>query len=259
MKGGWIKIARSIRDHWLWNDPEKFLWFLDLVCEASWDAQKVLYDNRVITLERGQLIASLSQLAQRWQMSRKSLDRKTVGSFLNLLIDEGMIEREVRYRSCSIITICNYEEYQSYDFWDSSIDSPYKELWNLETPPENPELFSQPMSGSVQNAFLREFLKDGEKLDALNKFCFDNSIPIEEFMKMCDVIFNEWTITETVHKDFADIASHLLNSVKSLISKKHSKKKVSSSRPKPEMAEGKNENFVAGISKRLDDWRRNHS
>lgn len=104
---GWIKINRGIADHWIFQDAERFKWWFDLLLMAQWEDKKVMHDSHLFTLKRGQMIASASFLAERWGKSRP-----TVIKFLDLLHQDGMIERKILYRQTPILTICNYEKYQ---------------------------------------------------------------------------------------------------------------------------------------------------
>lgn len=112
---GWIKINRKIADHWLWQDAERLKWWLDLLFMASWEDKEVLHDAHKFTLHRGQMIASISFLAERW-----GRNNNTIIKYLKLLEAENMIIRKVLHRQTAIITICNYESYQ--DKGDKIID-----------------------------------------------------------------------------------------------------------------------------------------
>lgn len=107
MNDGWIKISRNITEHWLWDDGEKLKWWLDLLLMAQWEDKKVMYDSHLYTLQRGQMLASISFLTERWKRNRQ-----TVMKFLKLLEEENMIMRKVVDRQTPILTICNYDKYQ---------------------------------------------------------------------------------------------------------------------------------------------------
>lgn len=104
---GWIKISRDITNHWLWTDANRLKWWIDMLLIAAWGDKQVLHDTHLFTLRRGQMIASVSFLSERWKRNRL-----TIIKFLKMLEDENMIRREVLYRQTSIITICNYDSYQ---------------------------------------------------------------------------------------------------------------------------------------------------
>lgn len=113
---GWIKLNRNLAEHWLWQDAERLKWWLDLLMMASWNDRKVLHDTHLVTLRRGQMIASAASLAKRWNRSRP-----TVMAYLNMLEHENMISRKLLYRQTLVLTICNYDDYQSLD--ESSLDT----------------------------------------------------------------------------------------------------------------------------------------
>lgn len=117
---GWIKISREIANHWLWQDAERLKWWLDLLFLAAWEDKQVLHDSHLFVLRRGQIIASISFLSERWGKSHP-----TIIKFLRLLEGEDMIKRSTIYRQTSILTICNYEKYQCNDdsTFNTQIDS----------------------------------------------------------------------------------------------------------------------------------------
>ena len=113
---GWIKISREIEDHWLWQDAERLRWWIDMLFLASWEDKKVIEDTHLITIKKGQFIASVAFLCKRWGKSNK-----TIIKYLKLLEEDEMICREVLHRQTPIITICNYDKYQCND--DNSVQT----------------------------------------------------------------------------------------------------------------------------------------
>ncbi len=135
---GWIKLSRKIRGHWLWERPTYLKWWLDLLMLAEWQPRRRLIGSRLVTLQRGQLVASVRYLCERW-MYRMNEARSTskmvrpsdctVTNFLRLLEGDGMIIREPRkmHEGTTLITICNYETYNTfsgstYDTSDNTSD-----------------------------------------------------------------------------------------------------------------------------------------
>jgi hypothetical protein len=106
---GWIKIHRDIAKHWIFQDAEKFKWWIDLLIMASHEDNKLLVGDALIDIRRGQLVASLSFLGKRWNVSKR-----TVMKFLDLLEFDQMCNRCTN-RKVTILTICNYESYQADD------------------------------------------------------------------------------------------------------------------------------------------------
>ena len=103
---GWIKIYREITRHWIFQDAEKFKWWIDLLLMASHEDCRVMVKGELASLKRGQLTVSLSFLSARWGRSKEK-----VLNFLRLLESDHMIERNSDRKSTTI-TICNYDSYQ---------------------------------------------------------------------------------------------------------------------------------------------------
>ena len=103
---GWIKIHREITEHWIFQDAEKFKWWIDLLIMASHEDNRMLVKDSLVSLKRGQLSISLSFLSTRWGRSKEK-----VLNFLRLLESDHMIER-YSDRKSTTITICNYDSYQ---------------------------------------------------------------------------------------------------------------------------------------------------
>ncbi len=122
---GWIKLSRKIRGHWLWERPTYLKWWLDLLMLAEWQPRRRLIGSRLVTLKRGQLVASVNYLCERWMYhanENRSTSRMirpsevTILKFLRLLEGDGMIIREPRkmHEGTTLITICNYETYNTF-------------------------------------------------------------------------------------------------------------------------------------------------
>ena len=103
---GWIKIHREISEHWIFQDAEKFKWWIDMLFLASYEDNRALVKNQVIEFKRWQFIGSLSFFTKRWGVSK---DR--VINFLKILQSNGMIDKKSD-KNITLVTICNYESYQ---------------------------------------------------------------------------------------------------------------------------------------------------
>lgn len=96
----------SQRDAWLW-----------IIEAAAWKPSRARIKGSIVDLERGQLTFSVRFMAEKWRWSKSRVDR-----FLKRLADQGMIETCTKIGTTaghpagqgqSIITVCNYEKYQS--------------------------------------------------------------------------------------------------------------------------------------------------
>ena len=106
---GWITLHRKIEDNWIWNDKEPFdkrsAW-IDLILKANHKNKKLLYNGKLIEVERGSRITSMKKLSEEWSWSRKK-----VKNFLELLQNDNMIVYSSTSKNTSY-TIVNYNDYQ---------------------------------------------------------------------------------------------------------------------------------------------------
>ena len=106
MNNGYIKLHRRIRKHWLWEHPEFYQAWSDMLMMANWKGKKRIYKDEIILIERGSFPTSLRKLAERWGFSINKLNR-----FLKLLKKDTMIDTHADY-GFTLVKIVNYEQYQ---------------------------------------------------------------------------------------------------------------------------------------------------
>lgn len=128
--GGWIKLHRDIKDHWLWTDKpfSRGQAWIDLLMMVNHDTGTDCIKGRVVTIERGQRITSTVKLADRWKWGRKK-----VSTFLDRLEAEGMLEQK-RTTEYTTITIVNYGVYQSKE---QRVEQPRNSQGTAEEQPRN--------------------------------------------------------------------------------------------------------------------------
>lgn len=103
---GFIKLNRSIFEHWIFQDAEKFKAFVDLIQLARWKEEKLIIGNEIVVVPRGSYYTSELKLAEKWGWSRhKTRD------FLKLLESEQMITKKGTPKGTTL-TIVNYSFYQ---------------------------------------------------------------------------------------------------------------------------------------------------
>lgn len=103
---GWISIDRQIQNHWIWQDPIKFKWWMDILLTVNIELKKVNLGYDVFDCNRGESIMSLQTWATRWKVSKD-----TARNFLKLLEKENMIKC-VSVGKSTRLTVCNYDTYQ---------------------------------------------------------------------------------------------------------------------------------------------------
>ena len=109
MEKGWIKLHRSIQEHWLFTENRAFSRYeawIDMLLKVNHDKSKSVIGNSIIRCERGQSILSLDSWAKRWRWNKSAVRR-----FFALLEKDDMIVVE-NVSKTTRITICNYDSYQ---------------------------------------------------------------------------------------------------------------------------------------------------
>lgn len=106
---GWIKLHRSIKDHWLYTEDRvfsKFEAWNDILLSVNFADAKQVIKGKIYNIKRGESTMSLDTWAKRWNW-----DKSKVRRFLTLLQSDGMIV----LNSDNITThlsVCNYASYQ---------------------------------------------------------------------------------------------------------------------------------------------------
>ena len=113
-KAGWIKIFRSVKTHWIWQDAEYFRLWVDFLIRANHAENKILIDSNLVNIQKGEFITSLKKLAKE---SKCSLGR--IRRFLEILKNDSMIELKTTHKYTQI-TVCNYESYQNGQHTDGN-------------------------------------------------------------------------------------------------------------------------------------------
>lgn len=109
MSEGWIKLYRNLREHWIWEDPVKLRWWIDMLLQANHHDKKIVLGNEIILIRRGSFHTSELKLAKRWCTSKK-----TARTFLNLLKNDGMINMVKSFKGTTI-EVSKYDDYQGYN------------------------------------------------------------------------------------------------------------------------------------------------
>ena len=208
MQGGWIKINREIVNHWLWQDAERLKWWLDLLFLANWDDKKVLHDSHLFTLKRGQIIASVAFLCERWEKSNK-----TVIKYLQMLESEEMIKREVVHRQTPIITICNYELYQ--DNVQTQVQTQVQTI--VQTNKESKEYIIHNNAHTREENFLSELENSVFYTEGM---AMRYHIGTDEVREALQVFAKECRLKDTEHRTLTDYKRHFHDWLRYQVEKK---------------------------------------
>lgn len=109
MAQGFITLDRKLQDHWLWSDKpfSRGQAWVDLLFLVNHRQEKIVFNGKQETVERGSRITSIRKLADRWGWSKSKVAR-----FLSALESDEMIV--MNSDTCrTALTVVNYDKYQS--------------------------------------------------------------------------------------------------------------------------------------------------
>ncbi len=106
-KPGYISVYRKIQDHWIWQDPERFRAWMDILFSAQFHDSDFITAGMKMTVPTGSWFISIRSLENRWGWSRNKIRR-----FLRTLSDEQMITIK-RTSKGMVLTVVNYGVYQN--------------------------------------------------------------------------------------------------------------------------------------------------
>lgn len=103
---GWIKISKEINTHWIWKDPIKFKWWIDILLTVNYADAKVNIGYKIFECKRGETLLSLLSWSKRWGVSKS-----VVNNFFSMLENDNMIETHNEIVTTRL-KVCNYDSYQ---------------------------------------------------------------------------------------------------------------------------------------------------
>jgi hypothetical protein len=103
---GWIKLSRDIQSHWIYQDPVKLKWWIDILLTVNFEDKKTSIGYKVFDCKRGESLISLQNWAAKWKVSKS-----VVRNFFTMLENDNMI-RMSSETVTTRLTVCNYDVYQ---------------------------------------------------------------------------------------------------------------------------------------------------
>lgn len=116
MMEGWIKIERSIMDHWIFQDAEFFRAWIMMILMANHEDRTILVDRQPKLIKRGSFFTSITKLSERLGWDR----RKTV-RYIEALKNDGMLTTDGTTHGTTL-TIVKYDFYQGRRTTDGTTD-----------------------------------------------------------------------------------------------------------------------------------------
>ena len=224
---GFIKLDRSIFEHWIFQDAEKFRAFVDLIQLARWKDEKLLVGNELVTIPRGSYYTSELKLAERWGWSRNK-----TRDYLKLLETEHMITKKGTTKG-TMLTVENYRVYQDEGATKSTSNQQQK---NIKKTSEGTSKKHQKNIGRYTKEEIKEIKRIDKKLEEreeeyqLQPFSFPTPTHEIMFNQFGPVTYKTWfedsiietkgdlnTITVKEHFKKDIIQDRFLDAIKTLI------------------------------------------
>lgn len=195
MDDGWIKLSRSMVNHWLWSyTPFSFgqAW-IDLLLLANFEDAKTVYKGKIITCKRGDVNFSILYLAERWKWSRKKVTK-----FLEVLKSDGMVTTNIT-KHRTTITIVNYDNFQCLGTTKGTTKDTTDAQQGLQPAhiiKERKERKEEKEIYIVVLDYLNEKAKKHFKVNDKNKALIDARIndgaTVEDFKRVIDIKVAQW-------------------------------------------------------------------
>lgn len=103
---GWILLHKDIRNHWLWKNPERLKWWIDILMTVNYEDKEVSIGHRNFVCKRGEALMSIESWAKRWMVSKSA-----AYNFLMLIRKQNMI-RIANETVTTRLIVCNFDTYQ---------------------------------------------------------------------------------------------------------------------------------------------------
>ena len=105
---GFVAVFRKIQDHWVWDDPERFHAWIDILMSAQFADSEKIIKGHLVKVPRGTWFISQKTLESRWGWSKNKIRH-----FLQTLIEDEMVTVKGTADG-TFITVVNYDIYQTF-------------------------------------------------------------------------------------------------------------------------------------------------
>ena len=107
---GWIKIDRSILNHWIWQDEKYFRWWIAILLNVNHEEKKFPVNSEVFICQPGESFRSVEDWSRVFGCSKP-----TVFKFFQMLESDEMISTKIvgkGNRRKHLLTVVNWNKYQ---------------------------------------------------------------------------------------------------------------------------------------------------
>lgn len=104
----WLKINRSILNHWVYEDAETFKAWIAILAKVNYAESKVKIGGSILKCKRGESLFSLDTWAK---IFGYGWNKSKVRRFFKLLESDKMIVTKNEFKTTRL-TVCKYDSYQ---------------------------------------------------------------------------------------------------------------------------------------------------
>ena len=198
MAEGWIKLHRAIRKNWIWEDPQKLKWWLDILLQANHQDKKISLGNELFLVKRGCFHTSEIKLSNKWCVSKT-----TVRRFLKMLETDNMIETK-KTKKGTTIKVSNYADYQGFSDDEKTIEEPYKNHSvyhekTIEEPYKNHSVYTNNNDKELKNENNDKEGEEGKEIDhSLPPLSFPTPIHEKIFNRIGETGYRTWFMETSI-------------------------------------------------------------
>lgn len=212
---GWVKVFYQLLE-WEWyGDPNMVALFIHLLLRANYKPSR----KGGIEYGRGVVLTSREQLAR-----ETGISEQTIRTCLNRLKSTNEITIKSTKKG-SIITICNYDKYQSQNETPNQQNSqPANHQSTNSQPTTNQQLTTcieykkeriyYVVVDYAREKFLQDFFSE-EKMRSLEELCMNMHTDLATMKRLAEAVLNEWEATdEPMHPDMNRAKQHLISQIR---------------------------------------------
>lgn len=110
---GYIKIYRSLQNHWLWDDPNRLQWWLIILMKVNHKPGKTLIRGTLFNVARGESLNSLITWSKLFRCNMQ-----VTRTFLDLLQKDNMVKIK-NEKKTTRLSVCKYDSYNASQHTDN--------------------------------------------------------------------------------------------------------------------------------------------
>lgn len=201
-----IGIDRAIENHWIYQDPEYFKVWFEILIRARFgkDTERKLIEGELVTIEYGYFVFGRIKWSERLRVSERR-----IRTLFDKLLKDGMIELVTKYRKCTVYKVVNYAKYHVKNDQqnDQQQDQPQQDDTSFDDQQNDHPATSDRPAGD-QRATTQEQSKQRNKGNKVNKeiiYTFDFDIFWNCYPKQIGkpAAFNNWKkLIKTIDPDY---------------------------------------------------------